>query len=722
MANLIPAVTRHEIARSVYRDIITGKDFYYVFAGKTFTETGTPVDTRRYNADIHKNMILAKRIVPGPNDVVYMIERKDWESGTTYVAYSDYTALGYESNGTFVVQDFYVMTDEYHIYKCLKAGAGTSTIKPTSMDPEPEELDDGYIWKFMYEVPVLDRIKFLTSEYIPVRNVSDGVNFDVNGVIESVRIEAPGQGYTDPYLVIQGDGLEPQTITFDGASAVTGATGDDIHTIQYVGHSFITGDRVLYNTGGGTAVGGLTNNNVYYVIFYSSSKIRLATSLANAEANTYITITDGAGVSHKLTPISSPALGVSGVYRNSVVTIDGTGAITDIEITDSMRGYTHARAIMYDAKATPYDYDPAVSGSEVFSGTISADMEDKTILGTGTAFTAELQVGWSLTDHHNNIIGVVASITSNTELELVNYPDVDVPNESYGAFAGGGFEGVVILGAEVASQANRDVVADTVHGAIYRVDVLNGGTGYDDITLEVEGDGTGVQLYVDPTTDINANGTITNVQITNYGQNYNYGDVVVSGIHTTAASFRIHVGPQRGHGFNIAQELFARTLCISATITTENNDLFEGNDFRQLGVVKNLKLYNSIQDVDIGYLQEDTATAAFILTVPEDEYIEYNADDEIEASTGGIYKVLTKLFDEVEEVYKVYLLYVSGTEGLTTDTTFTNTTTEYENLSCSAVVEPEFDKNTGTIIYVNEFSPISRTAEQFETIKLFLHF
>jgi len=722
MANLIPAVTRHEIARSVYRDIITGKDFYYVFAGKTFTETETPVDTRHYVADIHRNMILAKRIVPGPNDVVYMIQRKDWESGTTYVPYSDYETLGYDDEGTFVVEDFYVMTDEYHIYKCLQTGDGASTIKPTSTDPEPELLDDGYQWKFMYEIPVLDRIKFLTSEYIPVRNVSDGVNFDVNGVIESVRIENPGEGYLDPYLVILGDGFAPADIIFNGDTSVTGATGDDPHTIQYIGHTFITGDRVLYNNGGGTSVVGLGNNSVYYVIFYSDKKIRLATSLVNAEANEYIEIDSGAGISHKLTSISTASLENLGTYSSSIVTKDVNGSITNIEITDSARGYTHARAVMYDTKASPLDYDVSVPGSEVFSGTISADMEDKTILGVDTVFTEELSEGWTLTDHHNNIIGAVATIVSDTEIELVTYAKVDVPDETFGAFAGNGFEGVVILGTETASQINKDVVLDTVHGAIYHVDILDGGEGYDDITLQVSGDGTGVELYVDPDDDIDADGTITNVQITNYGQNYNYGDVEVSGIHTSPASFRIHVGPQRGHGFNIAQELFARTLCISATITTENTDLFEGNDFRQLGVVKNLKLYNSIQDVDIGYLQEDTATAAFIITVPESEYNEYNADDEIEASTGGIYKVLTKVFDEVEEVYQIYLLYMTGVEGLTTDTTFTNLTTEFENLSCSAVTEPEFDKNTGTIIYVNEFSPISRTAEQFETIKLFLHF
>ena len=62
MANLIPAQTRHEIARSIYRDIITGHDFYYIFAGKSFEAATTPVDTRQYLSDVHRNMLLAKRI------------------------------------------------------------------------------------------------------------------------------------------------------------------------------------------------------------------------------------------------------------------------------------------------------------------------------------------------------------------------------------------------------------------------------------------------------------------------------------------------------------------------------------------------------------------------------------------------------------------------------------------------------------------------------------
>jgi len=713
MANLIPAQTRHEIARSIYRDIITGNDFYYIFAGKSFEAATTPVDTRQYLSDVHRNMLLAKRIVPGPFDVVYMIRRKDWESGTIYVEYSDHEELAYDDNGVFVVEDFYVMTDEYKLYKCIRVGTTSegvevaSTEKPTSTNPEPDILSDGYSWKFMYEVPVLDRIKFLTNDYIPVRNISDGINFNVNGVIESVRIENPGEGYIDPYLVIKGDGLVPATITFNGNTAVN-ASED---TIAYIGHTFVTGDAVRYNAGSGTPITNLTNNTVYYVIFYTSEKIRLAASLAEAEDSEYITISSGAGASHSLTPI--------GTTTN--VTIDGSGSVTSVEVTNSSRGYTHARADMYDARSTPADYSSSVAGSENFSGVITTDFTTRLVLGSGTDFLDELQVGWTITDGANNIIGTVSDILTATELELVTFPNVEANATSYSSFSGNGFQGIVVLGAETASSINQNVVLETIHGAIYKVDILDGGEGYDTATVEVFGDGTGAQIYIDPDTDI-VNGVIKTVQIINSGQNYNYARIVVSGLPTEVASLRANIGPQRGHGFNIAQELHAHSLCISTTISTENVDLFQGNDYRQLGIVKNIKLYNTTQDVDIGYFQKDTGTSSFVITVPEIEYNEYSSDDEIEASTGGIYKVLTKLFDESSEKYKVYLLYVEGNKVIDIDTTFTNNTTDFENLSCTVVEEPEFDNNTGTLIYVNAFSPISRTAEQIETIKLFLHF
>lgn len=708
MATLIPAVTSHEIARSIYRDIITGHDYFYVFGGQAFATPDTSEDTRTFLADVHKNIIMVKQVTPGPNDVVYLIRRINWTTSTVYVQYED--------NVDLACEDFYVMTEDYNIYKCLNNNNGAaSTVKPTSTDAAASAtavLSDGYIWKFMYQVPVLDRIKFLNAEYIPVRNVSDGVNFDVNGTISAVNIDASGDGYTDPYLVIEGDGIYPMSLTFNAATAVIDA--DD--TIYALAHTFETGDAVIYNTGGGTAVSGLANNTTYYVIKQDANYIQLASSLANATAGVQIAIAAGVGTNHTLVDVGNTAN----------ISIDVNGGISTIAVTNSKRGYTHAKATMYDKDVKPYDWVDGVVGADVWTGTITASVNNATVTGSGTVFTNEFgsalltPIRWTLVDDTNRIIGTFDTdgVTSNTQITLDAPPEFSISNKSFTAFRGGGFQGTVVLTPETSNPTNQEAVLEAVHGAIYKVDIVDGGLGYTSPSVTAVGDGEDANITV----TVDGNGTITGVNIIDPGQNYNYVRLDITGANTNPAELFAHVGPQGGHGSNIAKELYASSLCVMATLDTSNVDLFEGNDYRQLGLIKNIKKYNATQDVDISYFTSTTGTAAFVVGVPSSEYDEYNADDEIETSNGGIYKVVSKRYDATDDVYYVYLLYLEGVETFTTASTLTNNTTTTGALTCTSVTAPEFDKNTGTILYVNTFSPISRSDQQVETVKLFLHF
>tara|TARA_Y100001963_G_scaffold108722_1_gene150329 strand:+ start:655 stop:1449 length:795 start_codon:yes stop_codon:yes gene_type:complete len=56
-------------------------------------------------------------------------------------------------------------------------------------------------------------------------------------------------------------------------------------------HKLKTGDRLSYEDGSGTAIGGLTNGHVYWVIKKDENNIQLATSKANAEHGTAIDLT-----------------------------------------------------------------------------------------------------------------------------------------------------------------------------------------------------------------------------------------------------------------------------------------------------------------------------------------------------------------------------------------------------------------------------------------------
>lgn len=111
---------------------------------------------------------------------------------------------------------FYVITDEYNVYKCLDNNNGSvSTDKPYGTPVEAITMSDGYIWKFLYNVPVALRNKFLSNIYIPVTNALQNQYYS-NGKIAAVRVDSMGSGYLSANINVQGDGYleeNPQYIT-----------------------------------------------------------------------------------------------------------------------------------------------------------------------------------------------------------------------------------------------------------------------------------------------------------------------------------------------------------------------------------------------------------------------------------------------------------------------------------------------------------------------------
>ena len=95
------------------------------------------------------------------------------------------------------------------------------------------------------------------------------------------------------------DDISSFTATFDGsASSVVSTTND---TIKVLKHRFVQGQRVTYNNGGGSNIGGLTSGTAYYVIYDTAHTIKLATSASNAASLTAINLNAvGSGTSHTL--------------------------------------------------------------------------------------------------------------------------------------------------------------------------------------------------------------------------------------------------------------------------------------------------------------------------------------------------------------------------------------------------------------------------------------
>ena len=191
----------------------------YLTVGKStvWSDENSPPDANTsINAfnEVWRYMIGAKKI--SGNDVRLAIRRNDWQSGTVYSTYLNTT----DSSLWFTDSNkFYVMTDEYNVYKCLSNNGGSpSTVKPTStLTTGAVETADRYIWKYMYTLTSEERLRFMTDSHIPIRKLTEdngSIQWQVQdnaieGSIEAVIVLSGGSGYSNANSItvtISGDG------------------------------------------------------------------------------------------------------------------------------------------------------------------------------------------------------------------------------------------------------------------------------------------------------------------------------------------------------------------------------------------------------------------------------------------------------------------------------------------------------------------------------------
>lgn len=164
--------------------------------------------------DVWSNMIGGKRITG--NDMRHVVPRFNWTNNTIYTAYSDFADSKDLKNANTA---FYVLTDEFNVYKCLGNNYGNASVsKPTSTNPAGNfQTSDKYIWKYMYSISAEDQERFLTDSFMPVRTlVSDDNTLQyqvqdnaVDGSINDIILVNRGSGYTSNNITVNitGDGL-----------------------------------------------------------------------------------------------------------------------------------------------------------------------------------------------------------------------------------------------------------------------------------------------------------------------------------------------------------------------------------------------------------------------------------------------------------------------------------------------------------------------------------
>lgn len=128
----------------------------------------------------------------------------------------------------------------------------------------------------------------------------------------------PTDGENNSFKIL--DDIASYTQTFDGSSASVVSLADD--TLTFNSHRFITGQRVTYTHGGGTAIGNLTSGTAYFIIKNDQNTVKLALTQSDAINSIAINFNAlGTGTAHTLN------VAFDGINTKFVVTYDnGTKA------------------------------------------------------------------------------------------------------------------------------------------------------------------------------------------------------------------------------------------------------------------------------------------------------------------------------------------------------------------------------------------------------------
>jgi hypothetical protein len=92
--------------------------------------------------------------------------------------------------------------------------------------------------------------------------------------------------------------------------------------ITITGNKLKTGDKVVYYTNTNTVIGGLTNNNTYYVLKQDPDKIKLSNYLYDTTVGTYVSFTNVGVSTHSIALINPPI----SLTKGDVLTFDLTDA------------------------------------------------------------------------------------------------------------------------------------------------------------------------------------------------------------------------------------------------------------------------------------------------------------------------------------------------------------------------------------------------------------
>lgn len=722
---------------------------YYLFTGVAipYPDDNTPPSLgdcpKDVTLDVHDYMINGKKLSLA--DVVKMVKRYNWVSGTVY---SQYT----HDNPSLLDTQFYVVVDEgssYSVFKCLSNNNGIpSTYSPTITGTSPSDDTystlDGYVWKFMYGISSANFNKFATDVYIPVYANSQVSGNAIPGSIDYISVTSAGNNYSSYTSgTIQAIFVDSNSLKFKIES--TASSNSNFYTDSAL--------KIIAGDGAGQQRRITAYNGINRVVTVDSE----------------FTIPPSTISQYSISPLVSIAGDGSGAVARALVNAS-TNSISSIEITSRGSGYTYASAIVSgntgvvgvsSANVKVIISPQGGHGSDVYSELGAR------YVGISTIFDSALSVNKVIDENDFRSIGiiqnplfsnVVITISSPTGTfltgervifyESVPVSDVVITNPGSGYFSNPVV--TVVNGSSGGTGLSANASANT-SGKIETITVTSHGDGY--LFAPAVNISAPANLSFNALTSVsNTNNFITFSG--NKFQNNDYvvyftdtGNTVVSGL-TNATSY--YVVSANSSGIKLSSTLNGSAIDLTAGIS-ETGHYLRGNTATALPILNYTNTSIAIGTVVTANTSEVKLTdVRGIYTA--NVYI-YGKTTNHRALSNTVYQPTTY----IDQTTRVLGSPTSGTliedEVVTQVTTGASGRVYFANSSALRLVNTEglFNssdiitgqsssaqwtpaandmtistsdilRDEGKVLYVENFSPITKSTSQTETFKLIFEF
>lgn len=679
--------------------------------------------------------------------------------------------LNFAYSGTNVLEDsnFYVINDEFNIYKCLDNNYDSpSTDMPLEINPEPFVTSDGYKWKYIATVPISLRNRFATNVTVPITNALTD-QFYSSGQIKSVNVLDTGNNYTYASLVVTGDGyLDNEPYVVVNPTIINGGSGYATANI-IIQPPYVNTNDWIGNTNYFVGVILQHENNIYEVVQtgvsanyppvhttgivqngtvglkFLGTKITANANISGGEivglldltgsVRDVIIVNGGSGY------ISAPVVSfVNGDGINvSAYTNIVDGTVTRVIFLDHGRDFTIAPNVVFGVEWTANSnvtindqifYDNrlyTVTGSGSLNVTAPVHTVGEQQYGTANLTYAGIPATGYSTLKYGSGYRFEPTVTiegdgSGAEIEMqaekteaILYPYIEdgkitrvlIYDGGIGYTAatisvngdgdGGQFELNLSNGDLISIQSTSELLA--VDGAIHAIKIISGGYGYISANVTIDGDGTGATAEAEI-----VNGKIGKINVINEGSGYTVANVTIDGIGGHGATARAILPPFGGHGSDPISELYARTIVFYTSISRElNHGLVVDNEYRQFGIIKDIKNYlnNKFYNGVIG-------SGCWLLSGTID-INNFTKDMIITRTTDNARFLIVTSTSE-----SILVIPLDGKNPSNGDAMKNSLNNQFQ---VTGVSEPDIDKYSGKLLYIDNRAAFSASNEQAISIK-----